>query len=138
MPHLNHCLSESSALSGACILHALSNLNPELLKRRVQADWQLSGTATFTPEGKDLFRKRAVSLHAMQPHTYMLQRNPLLKKYILVDPHFPRTLSSHWYRISTPQKTNILSAQLSWFSLLSDGTLLEGECNGKPYLLKDH
>lgn len=72
--------------------------------RRVQGGWWLDATDASTPEGKDPARKRAMALHVSQAHTYTLQRNPAFKKCLPVFPHFPRTLSRQWYRISARTK----------------------------------
>lgn len=49
--------------------------------------WWLNTTDTVTPEGNDPISKGATSLHVSQAHTYTLQRNLVLQKFIPLCSH---------------------------------------------------
>lgn len=130
--HLNHYLSEPSALSGSCMSRVMEQLRGGVLaqeRSRRMVAWCYRHQRTWR-QGSHQEKG-----HGTQAHTYTPQRNTVFKKYLPVLPHFPRTLSRHWHRISA--RTRAISSVLE-FSLLSDGTLLEAKCNGKPQLLQDH
>lgn len=80
------CLSHLPFQDPACSV-PWSSWDPELLLTGAQSEWWLNTTDTVTPEGKDPIRKGAMSLHVSQAHTYTLQINPILQKFIPLCSH---------------------------------------------------
>lgn len=140
MPRLNHYLSEPSALSGSWCYMWWSSWGMEFLQRRGQRGWWLGATGTSTPEGKDPIRKKAMALHLSQAHTYAPQRNTVFKKYLPVLPHFPRTLSRHWHRISArtkqhPQCLSVMVFPAFWWDLARGWMQWEASAAAGPLLV---
>lgn len=93
----------------------------------------LTLTDIFAPEGKDPVRDRDLSPHFSQAH---IAEKPCTYEISPCALTLPQGSVKPLVRSFSQNKSNC--AWVSWFSLLSDGTLLEAGHSVKPYLLRDN